>query len=55
MRNKTLEMHLEDQKKAIIEQILEYETHIFEPRDESYNAGIFAAIEAVKETEYATK
>lgn len=53
--NKTLKMHLEDYKKAIIQQILEYETHIFERSDEAFNAGINRAIEAVEETEYVNK
>ena len=52
---KTLAMHLADQKKAIINQILEYETHIFEKSDAVFNAGIHRAIEAVEETEYVIK
>ena len=55
MVEKTLQMHIEDLKKAIIESILFYEIHIDEPRDESYNAGLFRAIEAVKETDYVTR
>lgn len=54
-KNKTLKMHLEDYKNAIINQILEYETHIFERSDESFNAGIYRAIDAIKETKYVTK
>lgn len=50
-KNKTLKIELEDLRAAIINQILEYETHIFEPRDESFNAGIHQAIEAVKEAQ----
>ena len=55
MVHKTLEMHLSDYKKAIIEQIKQYESHIFDRSDESFNAGIDRAIEAVEETEYVTK
>lgn len=51
-QNKTLKMHLEDYKAAIINQIREYETHIFERNDEAFNAGIERAIEAVEETNY---
>ena len=54
MSEKTFEMHIADLKKAIINQILEYETHVFEPRDEAFNAGIHRAIEAVNETTYPT-
>lgn len=53
--DKSLEMHLADQKKAIIAQILEYEVNPSEPRDEAYNAGIHRAIEAVEETNYVIK
>lgn len=55
LMNKTLQMHLADYKKAIIEQIKQYESHIFDRSDESFNAGIDRAIEAVEETEYVTK
>ena len=54
MTEKTFEMHIADLKKAIINQILEYEVHANEPPDEAFNAGIHQAIEAVKETDYAT-
>lgn len=48
-------MHLEDYKRAIIKQILDYEVNPSEPGDESWNLGIHRAVEAVEETEYVNK
>ena len=52
MVEKTLEIILKEFKEKIINQIREYEIHVDEPRDASYNLGLDQAIEAVKETEY---
>lgn len=54
MCEKTFEMHIADLKKAIINQILEYEVNASEPSEEAFNAGIHRAIEAVNETTYPT-
>ena len=55
LMEKTLDIILKEFKEAIINQIQEYEIHVDEPRDASFNLGLDQAIEAVKETEYVTR